>query len=44
MLKLIKYLIYLAILTGVGIVFYALFFELPAPTGQVERSIELNVE
>ncbi len=44
MFRLIKILFYLAILGGIGLVGYALFFELPAPTTEVTMPIEPNLD
>jgi len=44
MLKLIKYLLFLAIIGAIVVVIYALFFELPAPTEDVDRPIELSFD
>ena len=44
MLKILKVLLYLVIFTGIGIVGYALFFELPAPQSEVTQSITPNLD
>lgn len=43
MFRLIKVLFYLAIFTGLGILGYALFFELPAPQTEVTQAIDLDL-
>ena len=44
MFRLLKILFYLAILSGLGLVGYALFFDLPAPTTEVTLPIEPNLD
>ena len=44
MLKILKVLLYLAVFTGIGIVAYALFFDLPAPQSEVTQSITPNLD
>ena len=44
MFRMLKILFYLAILCGVGLVGYALFFDLPAPTTEVTLPIEPNLD
>jgi len=44
MFRLIKVLFYLAVIGGIGIVGYALFFELPAPESEVTQAITPNLE
>jgi len=44
MWRLIKVLFYLAVITGIGIVGYALFFDLPAPQSQVTEAISPNLD
>ncbi len=44
MFRLIKLLFWLALICGVGLVGYALFFELPAPTTEVTYPIEPNLD
>lgn len=44
MFRLIKILFYLAIIGGIGIVGYALFFELPAPQSEVTQAISPNLD
>ncbi len=44
MLRLIKVLFYLAVLVGIGIVGYALFFDLPAPQSEITQSITPNLD
>ena len=44
MFRLIKVLFYLAVIGGIGIVGYALFFELPAPQSEVTRAITPNLD
>ena len=44
MFRLIKVLFYLAVISGIGIVGYALFFELPAPESEVTQAITPNLE
>lgn len=44
MFRLIKILFYLAIICGIGIVGYALFFDLPAPQSEVTLPIEPNLD
>ena len=44
MLRILTVLFYLAVITGIGIVGYALFFELPAPQSEVTQSITPNLD
>jgi len=44
MFRLIKFLFYLAVIGGIGIVGYALFFELPAPKTEVMQAITPNLD
>lgn len=44
MFRLIKILFYLAVFGGIGIVGYALFFELPAPQSEVTQAITPNLD
>ncbi len=44
MFRLIKVLFYLAVIGGIGIVGYAMFFELPAPQSDVTQSITPNLD
>jgi len=44
MFRLLKILFYLAIICGIGIVGYALFFDLPAPQSEVTLPIEPNLD
>lgn len=44
MFRLIKILFYLAVIGGIGIVGYALFFELPAPQSEVTQAISPNLD
>ncbi len=44
MFRLIKFLFYLAVIGGIGLVGYALFFELPAPQNEVTVTIEPNLD
>lgn len=44
MFRLIKVLFYLAVFGGLGLLGYALFFDLPAPQTEVTQSIAPNVD
>lgn len=44
MFRLIKFLFYLAIIGGIGLVGYALFFDLPAPQSEVTVQIQPNLD
>lgn len=44
MFRLLKILFYLAIIGGIGLVGYALFFDLPAPQSEVSLPIEPNLD
>lgn len=44
MFRLIKVLFYVAVIGGIGILGYALFFELPAPESEVTQAITPNLE
>lgn len=44
MFRVLKILFYMAVITGIGIVGYALFFELPAPQTEVTQSVTPNLE
>lgn len=44
MFRLLKILFYLAVFSGIGVVGYALFFELPAPQTEVTKSITPNLD
>lgn len=44
MFRLLKILFYLAIICGIGLVGYALFFDLPAPQIEVTQPIEPNLD
>lgn len=44
MFRLIKVLFYLAVFGGIGLVGYALFFDLPAPQSEVTQSIEPKLD
>ena len=44
MFRLMKVIFYLAVIGGIGIVGYALFFELPAPQSEVTQAITPNLD
>lgn len=44
MFRVIKLLFYLTIFAGIGLVGYALFFDLPAPQSEVTRPIQPNLD
>ncbi len=44
MFRLIKFLFYLAVIGGIGIIGYALFFELPAPQSELTVPIEPRLD
>ncbi len=44
MFRLIKLLFWIAVICGIGLVGYALFFELPAPTTEVTLPVEPNLD
>lgn len=44
MFRLIKVLFYLGVIGGIGIVGYALFFELPPPQSEVTQAITPNLD
>jgi len=44
MFRVLKILFYLAVICGIGIVGYALFFELPAPQSEVTQTITPNLD
>ncbi|MEE9454707.1 MAG: hypothetical protein V3V13_10045 [Paracoccaceae bacterium] len=44
MFRIIKFLFFLAIIGGIGLVGYALFFDLPPPVETVTQTIEPNLD
>jgi len=44
MFRLIKILFYLAVIVGLGVVGYALFFDLPAPQSEISQPIQPNLD
>ena len=44
MFRVLKILFYLAIIVGIGVVGYALFFELPPPQTEVTQTITPNLD
>ncbi len=44
MFRLIKFLFYLAVIAGIALVGYALFFDLPAPQNEVTVPVQLNLD
>ena len=44
MFRLIKFLFYLAVIGGIAVVGYALFFELPAPQNEVTVQIQPDLD
>lgn len=44
MFRIIKLLFYIAVIVGIGIVGYALFFDLPPPQSEVTQSISPDLD